>query len=109
MGRACPVTKITLRALPLPLPLGIKPSFMLNRLTTGWNFRRILYVAMGALIVSQAIADKQWFGVFFGAYFASMGLFAFGCAGGQCVPGSLNNQQRADFSPSTTKVEAEEL
>ena len=81
---------------------------MLNRLTSGWNFRRILYVAMGAIIMTQAIGDKQWFGVFFGAYFASMGLFAFGCAGGNCIPTGLNGQNQADFSPSTA-VEAEEV
>jgi hypothetical protein len=29
--------------------------------------------------------SQQWFGVVFGGYFASMGLFAFGCAAGNCA------------------------
>jgi len=27
---------------------------------------------------------QEWIGTFIGIYFASMGLFAFGCAAGQC-------------------------
>lgn len=54
------------------------------RLTTGWTFQRALFAIVGLIIVFQSIADKQWVFVLFGLYFASMGLFAYGCAAGNC-------------------------
>lgn len=57
---------------------------MKQRILTGWTFTRGLYLAIGIIVVAQSITDNQWIGVIFGAYFASMGLFAFGCAGGNC-------------------------
>lgn len=58
---------------------------MKNRILKGWNFRRVLYIAMGAFITGQAILTQQYFIVLFGLYFASMGVFNFGCASGVCV------------------------
>ena len=57
---------------------------MKQRILTGWTFSRGLYLAIGIIVVAQSITDHQWIGVVFGAYFASMGLFAFGCAAGNC-------------------------
>jgi hypothetical protein len=57
---------------------------MKERILTGWTFQRALYLVMGGMIISQAIAEQQWLLVIFGGYFASMGLFAFGCASGNC-------------------------
>lgn len=39
---------------------------------------------MGLFVIGQSAISRQWFGVLFGGYFASMGLFAFGCASGNC-------------------------
>lgn len=58
---------------------------MKERILTGWTFTRALYVVLGAFLIGQSIMDKQWFGVFFGGYFASMGIFSFGCAAGNCA------------------------
>lgn len=58
---------------------------MKNRILKGWNFRRVLYIAMGAFIIGQAILTQQYFIVLFGLYFASMGIFNFGCASGVCA------------------------
>ncbi len=55
---------------------------------TGWNFRRGLYVVLGSLVMIQSVIAREWAGVGLGAYFASMGVFAFGCAGGNCFGGS---------------------
>jgi len=47
-----------------------------------------------------------------GAYFAAMGLFAFGCAGGACgnaFSGSGNKQQPTDVDLETIKIEFEEI
>ena len=52
---------------------------------SGWTFRRVLYLGLGTLMIVQSIVNSMWIGVLFGAYFAAMGLFAFGCAGGQCA------------------------
>jgi hypothetical protein len=59
-----------------------------ERLLTGWNIRRIFYLVAGAGLVAMSVTDGQWFGVAFGIYFASMGLFSFGCASGQCGGGA---------------------
>ncbi|MEO6832871.1 MAG: hypothetical protein ABI378_10295 [Chitinophagaceae bacterium] len=65
---------------------------MKQRLTTGWTVRRVLYLIMGIFLIAFAISEKQWFAIAFGAYFASMGLFAFGCAGGNCYGGSCSTE-----------------
>lgn len=58
---------------------------MIKRITSAWSFRRVLYLGLGILLIVQSAVNDMWFGVFFGAYFAAMGLFAFGCAGGHCA------------------------
>ena len=58
----------------------IKSVNILLRITTGWTFSRALYVVVGILLITQSIMDNLWFGTLIGAYFTSMGLFAFGCA-----------------------------
>lgn len=60
---------------------------MKNRILTGWSFRRALYLVMGIYVVVQGIVDREWFWLVPGIYFASMGLFAFGCASGNCYGG----------------------
>ena len=58
---------------------------MMKGFLSGWTFRRVLYLGLGTLLIVQSIVNSMWIGVLFGAYFAAMGLFAFGCAGGQCA------------------------
>lgn len=60
---------------------------MKDRILTNWTFKRVLYLAMGITFIIQSVLSQQWFGVAFGGYFASMGLFAFGCAAGNCYGG----------------------
>ena len=61
---------------------------MKERILTGWSLRRAMFVAFGSYIVYTSAMDKSWLGVFLGGYFLSMGLFAFGCASGNCYGGS---------------------
>ncbi len=61
---------------------------MRNKIFTGWTFRRFLYLGIGVMIVIQSIRDQQWVLALAGIYFAAMGLFAFGCASGNCYGGS---------------------
>jgi uncharacterized membrane protein YhaH (DUF805 family) len=63
---------------------------MLARLLTGWTMIRALYAIIGLWILAQSIVDQQWIVTLFGLYFASMGLFGFGCAGGTCYANYSN-------------------
>lgn len=65
------------------------------RLTTGWTFQRAIFAIIGLIIIFQSIADKQLVFALFGLYFASMGLFAYGCAAGNCytIPGKESTRE----------------
>lgn len=56
----------------------------MKRIFTGWSARRAIYLIIGIFIIIQSVFEKQWAEIIAGAYFASMGFFAFGCAGGNC-------------------------
>ena len=65
---------------------------MKQRILTGWTINRIIFVLMGLAIGLQAAMQSEWLGILLGGYFMSMGIFAFGCAGGQCyVPPRRGN------------------
>ena len=53
-----------------------------------WTFIRVFYLALGLYIAISSTMYNEWMGTMLGTYFASMGLFAFGCAGGQCYGGN---------------------
>lgn len=61
---------------------------MKERILKNWTLTRALFLVLGTIILVQAILDQQWFGILFGSYFAAMGLFSIGCAGGNCYGGS---------------------
>ena len=71
---------------------------MKQRILTGWSFIRILYLLAGIMILIQSATDRQWMGVALGGYFAAMGLFAVGCAAGNCnyQPGPKTNSDIED-------------
>jgi hypothetical protein len=66
---------------------------MKQRITTGWTLQRALFVIVGTFVMAQGASEQLWFGVIFGAYFTSMGLFAFGCAAGGCFGGACEIEQ----------------
>jgi len=74
---------------------------MKKRILTGWTFARILYLVIGTLLIIQSAMNKEWIGVFIGSYFASMGLFAFGCARGNCYGGNceVETEQKIKTDP----------
>lgn len=57
---------------------------MRDRILTGWTFQRAIYVILGGFMLVQSSFEGLWIGILFGAYFASMGVFNFGCAAGNC-------------------------
>ena len=50
----------------------------------GWNFTRVLYTLIGLGLLTHAIVDYTIFGILLGLYISAMGIFAFGCATGNC-------------------------
>jgi len=49
---------------------------MKDRILTNWTFIRVLYLLMGLFVIGQSAMSRQWIGILFGGYIASMGLFA---------------------------------
>jgi hypothetical protein len=82
---------------------------MKERLLTNWTLARVLYLVMGIMIIVQTIMSRQWIGVAFGGYFASMGLFAFGCASGNCFGGKCATDSTAKSESSIQNIGFEEL
>lgn len=78
---------------------------MKERIFTGWTFQRVIFSILGIVILIQSIVDKQWFGIAFGIYLASMGLFAMGCTGGNCYV--VNRNLNSDKKTMTTKADTE--
>jgi myo-inositol-hexaphosphate 3-phosphohydrolase len=76
---------------------------MKNRLLYGWTITRGFYLLMGLAIIISSASAKDWLSISIGAYFASMGLFAFGCAGGHCITNSTSANEE------TKEVEWEEV
>lgn len=77
---------------------------MKTRILTNWTFTRILFLAIGILIIGQALAAHEWWGMLFGAYFLAMGVFALGCASGNCVTGNC----AVDLKDKTASSSGEE-
>ena len=82
---------------------------MIKRILTGWTFTRWFYVLIGGMIIAQSIAGKQWFEAAIGAYFASMGIFAFGCASGGCFGGHCSSQPEEKPGTQNEEVKFEEI
>lgn len=65
-----------------------KSQNMKERIFKSWTLTRILFLILGTSIIIQSVLSQQWAGILFGSYFASMGLFAYGCASGNCYGGN---------------------
>lgn len=81
---------------------------MIERITNGWSVIRVIYLLLGSAVIAQGIMEKQWFAVAFGVYFASMGVFNYGCASGACYTSSTNRQE-TEANPSTQDIQFEEV
>ena len=78
---------------------------MIQNITTNWNIFRILRLALGLFLMTEAVRTANWFMTIFAAVLIIMPLLNIGCcAGGNCaVP---------DQKPSveyTDNVEFEEV
>jgi hypothetical protein len=68
----------------------------MRQLFQNWNFRRLLFLALGLFILVEAAIDRQWTSMIPGAWFVLMALFSLGCASGNCVvePGRQIGRKR---------------
>jgi hypothetical protein len=82
---------------------------MKNRILTGWNVQRVLFLLMGIAIIVQSAISEQWSGLLFGGYIASMGLFAFGCAGGNCYGSFRTLNPKQKVNSITKDIDFEEI
>jgi hypothetical protein len=73
---------------------------MIRRITTGWTAMRVLYAVLGVSIAVHSGIVNEWWAMGIGIYFASMGLFGLGCAGGQCA---VPQQKSSQPGPETEK------
>lgn len=82
----------------LNLADSLKYNTMKERILKNWTLTRTLFLILGVVIIIQSILNQQWFGILFGSYFASMGLFSYGCASGNCYGGNceVNPKQTSD-------------
>jgi hypothetical protein len=78
-------------------------------ITTGWILMRVIYVAMGVFLIGSSYEIQQWFGVTFGLYFASIGVFGFGCASGARYPNSTQHSSNLKEDVQLENVEFEKL
>lgn len=65
---------------------------MKQRVFYNWNLSRLLFTGMGLAFIISSVQEFDWFGLLAGIYFFSMGIFAFGCASGNCYTGSCENK-----------------
>ena len=87
----------------------IKSTDMKERILNNWTFTRVLYLLIGGFVLMQSVIDRQWPGIFFGGYFAAMGLFAFGCAAGNCFGGICSTEPEQKSNTTIQDIEFEEL
>jgi hypothetical protein len=81
---------------------------MKQRILSGWNFRRMLYLLVGSAIIVQSAIMHEWIGILMGGYFASMGLFPLGCAAGNCFTENDNSETKP-VSEQIESIEFEEI
>ena len=82
---------------------------MKERILTGWTLIRVFYLITGSYIIAQGLMEKQWFAMVFGAYFAAMGLFGFGCAGGNCYGGKCIPAPQQKSTSASSETDFEEI
>lgn len=82
---------------------------MKQRILSGWNFQRLLFLIIGTAVIAQSIVQKEWLGLVFGGYFAVMGLFGLGCAAGNCYERNCYRSTRQNNKTDIVDVNFEEV
>jgi len=82
---------------------------MRQRILTGWTFTRLLYIGLGTSVIINSVTNHKWLGILFGGYFASMEIFTFGCATGNCFGGSCDTEVIPRTKTEVQDIEFEEV
>ena len=82
---------------------------MKERILSNWSLIRVFYVIIGGTLIIQSVLSNQWIGVLVGAYFAAMGVFAFGCASGNCYGGQCEINEKPKESLQPAEIEESKL
>lgn len=74
---------------------------MKNTLLRGWNFMRVLRLALGIIITVQGIVTREWLLAVMGILFSLMPVLNIGCCGasGCNIPASKSNKKTEETSP----------
>ena len=75
---------------------------MKQRILTGWNFVRVLYLLMGITLIIQSIMAHQYGMAFLGAYVAGLSVLGLGCMGGHCNVQSTQAKPHANNTQDVT-------
>ena len=87
----------------------IKLNKMKQIILTNWTFTRAFYLVIGIIVIVQSVMSQQYFGAIFGGYFAAMGLFAFGCAAGNCHGVNCSTEPKQKSNSAIQDVKFEEV
>lgn len=73
---------------------------MKNSILSGWNFMRVVRLALGIFIMVQGIVTKEWTFALPGGLFSLMPLFNIGCCGasGCNVPVAKSRKPSTDIT-----------
>ncbi|MFA6060132.1 MAG: hypothetical protein WC756_18155 [Taibaiella sp.] len=73
---------------------------MTDRILRGWNFMRIVRLALGIFIIVQGIVTKEWAFALLGGLFTILPLLNIGCCGasGCSMPVSKNHKKSEDIT-----------
>jgi hypothetical protein len=79
---------------------------MKQRIMSGWNFMRILWLMMGIGIIIQAATEKNFLMLLPGLYFVFASLANIGCFAGSCATGYSSKSTKKE---AITEIEYEEV
>lgn len=80
---------------------------MKERILSGWNFMRMLWLIMGIGITIQAITESNFLMLLPGLYFVFTALANVGCFAGSCATGF--NSNTSSKKDAITEIEYEEV
>jgi hypothetical protein len=80
---------------------------MKEKILSGWNFMRILWLLMGIGIVIQASTEKNFLMMLPGLYFVFASIANIGCFAGSCATGFSPNKENKN--EAITEIGYEEV
>ena len=82
---------------------------MIQKFLSGWNFMRLLRLALGIAIIVQGAMVKDWLFIALGALFSLMPIFNIGCCGvSSCNTNYQNNNTKTVDEISFEEIKSEQ-